>query len=301
MNTEQPVRLCVTTTMHDIRTCTIKGEHTIRCDGLEYAWNPERDREETTGRKCNGCAPREARVGFLCVADWDKAETALIDWAHLEPGILAAGERAVQRDNGGIAGQQVGYVPLPGTMLAVEEIRSYLRTYTGTLERWAASREGAADAVRFARAVASAKRTHAIEEQSVRLQRLRCPHCKNLTMDRNPPLIPHSDITVTCDQCGKVIREHETTPDGIEKLVVIASIERSLENATKAPAAKIRTGGRDEFAEVYDPTQPAHADLDPLSLLPVPELRAMLPDDTPRLRSMRRAELIAAIHDREAA
>lgn len=294
-NDEPRVRICVTNSMSDFRSCTHKDAHTPQCDGNAYAWSESRNRDETTGRTCKGCRPREARVGFLCLSDYEKAQNALIDWAEFEPKIMQAGDRAVQRDNGGIAGQQVGYVPLPGTVLAVDEIRSYFKSFNGRLEYWVATQRGAMDAVRFARAVSSAIRTHAVEERAIKLNRLRCPNCGTLTMIRNPPALAHSDITVTCQNaaCRKTIREHETTVGGREKLAVIADIE-SLGDK-KVPAAKIRAGGRDEFAEPFDPSRPDHADLDPLSLLTTNELRAMLPEDMPRLRTMPRAQLIDAI------
>ena len=299
MTDETRIRICITNTMHDFRSCTHKDAHTPNCDGKRYAWNEKRNRDEYTGKPCTGCRPREARIGYLCLADHEKAQNALIEWSEFEPKIAAAEGRAVQRDNGGIAGQQIGYVPLPGTMLAVEEIHSYLKSFPGRLDYWVATQKGAMDAVRFARAVSSAIRTHAVEEKSIKLNRLRCPDCGTLSMIRNPPMIPNSDITVTCHNasCRKTIREHETT-GGVEKLAVIADIESHGE---KVPVAKIRTGGRDEFAEPYDPTRPEHADLDPLTFVPAPELRAMLDPETPRLKSMRRAELIEAIHEREPA
>lgn len=297
---ETRVRICVTNQMHDFRSCTHRDAHTPKCDGKQYAFNETRNRDETTGKECRGCRPREARFGYLCLADYEKAQNALIEWAEFSPKIAEAGGRAVQRDNGGIAGQQVGYIPLPGTMLAVEEIHSYLKSFPGRLDYWVATPKGAMDAVRFARAVTSAIRTHAVEEKSIKLNRLRCPDCGTLSMIRNPPAIANSDITVTCQNaaCRKTIREHETTTGGREKLAVIADIES---HGDKAPVAKIRTGGRDEFAEPFDPTRAEHAGLDPLTLLPVPELRAMLDPDTPRLKSMRRAELIDAIREAEAA
>lgn len=283
--------LCITNDIHDFRSCTIKNEHTVRCDGGEYRWNETHQRMEATGKPCRGCLPKLAQHGCLCWPCWERVQQAFADWTPFEPMIRGV-ERAVQRDNGGIRGQSIGYVPIPGTVLAVEEIRSYLRSNPGNVDLWISTPEGAADAVRFARAVASAIRTHAVEEKAHKLHRLRCPDCGQLNLLWNPPSHGGGDITVTC-QCGKTIREHDTTRDGQEKLAIVADIEKP---PTAAATSVGITGGRDEFAEQYDPTRPDHADLDRLSTLTVAQLRAQLPPETDRLNYLRKTELIAAIN-----
>lgn len=210
---------CITNHMVDAGSCTRKGQHLSDCDGNEYQWVEVRQREETTGRLCGGCLPREARHGLLCSACWGKVQSAFEEWGPFSK-LIAGVDRAVQRDNGGVRGQSVGYVPLPGTMLAVDEIESYLRTMTGSLDVWVSWEAGARDAVRFARSVAAAIRTHAVEERPHRVNRTRCTECRRLTLVWNPTTHPGADVTVTCSnpECGA-----ELDHDSFEK---VASIER---------------------------------------------------------------------------
>lgn len=221
--------LCITNTIPDTRPCTHKNQHTIRCDGNQYRWNENRGREEATGRRCNGCLPRLAQKGHLCWGCWERVEQALTDWPGFER-MIAGVERAVQRDNAGVRSQSVGYVPMSGTVLAVEEIRSYVRTLTGHVDVWIASAAGAADAVRFARAMSAALRTHAVEEKAHKLQRLRCPDCGQLSFNWNPPSSAQGRITVKCqnETCGKTITEHERTKTGEEKIAIVADIETRI-------------------------------------------------------------------------
>lgn len=288
--------LCITTQMHDIRTCVQSRQHATHCDGHEYRWNSTRFRDEATGRLCKGCLPQLARQGLLCFACWEKVQTAYTDWDPFARKLVGV-DRAVQRDNGGIRSSAFGHVNIPGTKLAVDEINSYLRTLTDSLAAWVSSEAGARDAVHFARAVPAAIRTHAVEEKPHQLRRLRCPDCGRLSFVRNPPAAPGADITVTCqnEACKKAIHEHDRTPTGEEKLAVIADIEKPPSIAVSIKGMRA-TGGRDEFADLYDPSKAEHADLDPLTTLTVAELRAFLPVDTTRLNHLRKQELITAIH-----
>jgi len=296
MTDEVRAIMCVTNSMGDFRSCCIRGEHTLNCDGREYAWNEARGREETTGKLCKGCRPREARIGHLCLACWEHVEQALSAWPMFEMRIDGV-SRAVQRDNGGISGQSIGYVPIPGTVLALDEVRSYY-TLIGNADQWVNTVEGAMDARRFARALEAAMRTHPAEERAHKLRRLRCPSCKTLTFVWNPPERLHGDITVTCQNpgCGKAIHEHDRDPSGTEKLDIIATIE-APPKAERSVKGLRSTSGRQEFAEQYDPAREDHADLDPLSILTKADLRAMLDPDTPRLNNLRKTELIDAVRE----
>lgn len=283
MEEETRIRICITNQMPDFRSCAHRDAHTPNCDGREYAWNEAHHREESTGRDCKGCRPREARYGYMCLACFDKVQTAIADWGPFER-LIDGIDRAVQRDNNGVRGQSIGYVPIPGTVLAVEEIRSYFKSFPGTIELWVGTVAGAKDARRFARAVEGAQRTHAVEEKAHKVKRTRCTNCGQLALAWNPPVSEGSDVTVACTNCG-----HKMDQDSFDK---IAAIEKPL-----VPSGIRATGGRDEFAETYDPARVEHADLDPLTLLSTAQLRERLPEDTPKLRYLRRAELIEAIHE----
>ena len=201
--------VCITNEMPDFRSCTVKGEHLRICDGFEYAWNPKRQREEATGRECRGCLPREAKKGLLCWSCWDRVQHAMTEWTPWIERILLTIDRAVQSDNGGIRSDALGHINIAATRLAVDEVRSYLRSCTGTAEAWVSAEAGAMDAVRFARAASSAVRTHELEEKTHRIQRVRCPKCRHLSLAWTPPYarppFPFSpDVTVSCQNpsCG---------------------------------------------------------------------------------------------------
>lgn len=211
--------LCVTNSMDDWRSCTIREAHSVRCE------HPD---------TCTGCLPRLASVGLLCYPCWDRVEHAFAEWTPERRRLLASIDRAVQRDTGGRTSGPEGYVPLPGTALAVDEVESYLRTFHGfpTAQAWVSTFDGAADAVRFAAAVPRALRTHELEERDRPLRRVRCADCGQLSFVRHPPAAAGALVTVKCENpdCGKTIREGDRTEQrfgGEEKLVVLAQIERT--------------------------------------------------------------------------
>lgn len=188
---------CITNDMDDVRSCTIRDEHSSGCDGCAYRWNSTKNEREDSGRPCTGCLPQPAKHGLLCWGCWERVEHALTAWPAFAV-IIASIDRAVVHDNGGIGGSSEGYVPIPGTRLAVDECESYLRTLTGPADAWVARWDGAVDAVRFARAAESAFRTHAIEEKPHRIKRTRCTKCNQLTLIWNPPQYAHDLVRVTC-------------------------------------------------------------------------------------------------------
>lgn len=211
--------LCITNQMDDWRSCTIRDAHTVRCE------HPD---------TCTGCLPREAKVGLLCYPCWDRLEHALAEWTPERRRMMASIDRAVQRDPGAGKGSgPEGYVPIPGTVLAVDEVESYLRSGGwGDTRLWVSTEQGAADAVRFSAAVPRALRTHELEERARPLRRVRCPECGELSFVRNPPAAAGAPVTVVCqnEACRKVIREGDRTSEGSgaeEKLVLIAKIERT--------------------------------------------------------------------------
>lgn len=285
--TDSKAIMCITNQMHDFRSCTHRGAHTVNCDGGEYAWNEKRDREESTGRECKGCRPREARNGHMCLNCYEHVVNAMAEWGPFEE-MIDGIDRAVQRDNGGISGQSLGYVPIPGTVLAVDEIWSYVKTMSGSIDQWVSTVVGAKDARRFARALEGALRTHAVEEKAHAVKRTRCTECKQLTLVYNPTVSLGGNVIV---KCSNPACQHEMDQDSFDK---IAAIEKpGIKISIRLPS------GRDEFAEAYDPQREDHADLDPLTILTKAELQALLPEETPRLKYLRRAELLELIHDLE--
>lgn len=213
---------CITNSMDDVRSCTIKGQHQLVCDGWTYRYDRDKYREIATGKSCKGCRPREAQKGLLCWACWERVELAFADWTPLRERMLYEHDRLVQRDNAGVRSQIVGYVNLPATTLALNEILSYLKSCEEMpVGQWVCSADGAKDAVRFARSVASAVRTHQIEENQRAMHRVRCPKCGRLSLVRKPPDGYKEPVTVECqtEGCGKLI-------DRDSSLVEIAKMER---------------------------------------------------------------------------
>ena len=223
--------VCITNFMHETSSCVTKDQHAANCDGWQYTWNEKHERLEATGRKCRGCLPRPARHGLLCLSCWEALIQALSDWPAFAAKIRGL-DRTVQPDNGGVRTQSVGWVNLPGTMLAIDEVNSYHRSlsedYDGSLDQWVSSIDGAKDAVMFSRAVTRAKRTHQTEEPARALHRVRCPDCGQLSFVRTPPAGERLPVIVRCQnaECGKTITENDTTIGDESKLVVIAAIER---------------------------------------------------------------------------
>lgn len=292
MNDEARAIMCVTNEMPDFRSCIHRGAHAVNCDGWQYRFNPKRNRDEATGRECKGCRPREARFGCVCLTCWESIQHALSEWPEFEQKIAGI-TRAVQRDNGGIRGQSLGYVPIPSTQLAVDEIRSYLKTLPGTAEMWVASLAGAKDAVRFARAVPAAIRTHAVEEKAHRVHRTRCTACGQKSLVWNPVQHEGADVTVKCSNpgCGA-----ELDQSSFEKVAAIENPNmRGREESIILDAGQ-GMNATGPFAESFDPTRPEHEDLDPLSVHLKSELRVMAEAlDIPRVNHLRKLELIDAI------
>lgn len=247
--------LCITNEMNDVRSCTLKDVHRVTCDGNAYAWNERHNRMETTGKTCKGCLPREARHGLLCWGCWERVEKGVKDWPNWADKIAAAGDRAVQRDNGGISSASEGYVPIPGTSLAWDEITSYLRSLGTSVDAWVSNTQGATDSVRFARAVASAIRTHAVEETAHKVNRTRCPKCNTLALLWTPPERLGDQVTVKCRNCGHALKQ--------ESFEAIALIEKP---GKAQPANRMMDAGAPlnvdkNLAEPFDPNNPEHAEL----------------------------------------
>lgn len=221
--------LCVTNDrLPGIRPCTLRDVHRVTChDHPGWTVNPG---------TCTGCLPREASRGFLCRACYARVEDALLRWDQFAR-MLRGVDRAVTPEPGPRSSQQ-GWVPFPGTYLALDECERFLASRRGRrLEEWVSNEAGAADAIQFAHAAERAYRTHQVEEQAARLHRFRCQRCGQLATVRNPPMYDRARITVRCENCHHTIYEGDMwtsarlTTDGDweafkeEAIDVIADIE----------------------------------------------------------------------------
>lgn len=171
--------------------CTIRDEHLDTC----------------TNELCRGCLPKPAQVGCLCARDWYALEVAWSEWAILEP-FLAKYARLSPRNEDGSRSPAGPSIPLPQTILAWDECRSWLRSEPQNARSWVSTVDGAVQAVGFTRAVQRAARAHIIEERSHQLQRMRCPDC-GLIVAWMPPRYAGDEVSVQCDGCGRRITETE--------------------------------------------------------------------------------------------
>lgn len=162
--------------------------------------------ESCMGDGCNGCIPRGADVGCLCLRCFRGLEVAWSEWAVLEP-FLARYSRLSPRNEDGSRSPAGPSVPLPQTILAWDECRSWLRSEPQNARAWVSTVDGAVQAVGFTRAVQRAARAHVIEQRPARLQRFRCT-CGSLVVWL-PPRVQFDPVEVACESCGRVITEDD--------------------------------------------------------------------------------------------
>ncbi len=105
--------------------------------------------------------------------------------------------RLVQQVSEGIKSSPDGFINLPSTALAVDELNRYLASFPGSTETWASSPEGAQDAVRFTRRFNAAKLAFPLVDIPSRLHEA-CPECELKTLLRTPPQKKFDRVTVTC-------------------------------------------------------------------------------------------------------
>lgn len=292
---------CLTNDFDDeFRPCTRNAQHYANCGGYEVRYNSTRRRYESTARDCRGCVPRGASIGLLCWTCWERVQSAFTEWTPLLARAMWQNDRLVQRDNAGIRSSADGHVNLPGTLLALNEINSYLESFykaKSDTQLWVSTFDGAIDALRFARAVPTAVRTHAIEEKTSKLRRTRCPKCTQLSFTRIPPTIAAGPIKVECQtpECGYVIKEGRLDTWGDESIDVIADIEDP-----GARQVKTRHDVHGWDAEPYEPARAEHEHLDKLSTQVARDLRNTAREmGVARAGSMTKPELITAIRAAE--
>lgn len=238
--------VCVTNSVDDLTSCTYRGSHTEECDGNEWAWIEKRHREEATGKACRGCEPRKAQNGFTCRACYTAITAALAGAPELIRALTGV-DRAVMRDSAGRSSSSAGFVPIPATQLAVDELSRYLALCPGSADEWVATLSGAVVAVRFARAFRSAAASHPTRETSHKIKRTRCPQCEQLTLIWHPPAFKGMDVVVRCSdpKCGRAIDQ--------DSLEVVAGIESST---SRMPGLTL--GADVPESEPFDPTNPDH-------------------------------------------
>lgn len=190
--------LCVATKrLPGVMPCTHLGQHRVTCpDHPGWAERPG---------LCRGCLPRKADRGFLCHSHYDRVVDAHEKWRPFVRLVIETDGRAVSGDGGGIKGATPdGYTPLPLTFLALDECERHLRSLSGrTLDAWVHTEDGAADALQFAAAAERAYRSVEVEKRELKLERVRCPRCDQLTLTGNTTRKSHGSTIVECQNCGE--------------------------------------------------------------------------------------------------
>lgn len=192
--------LCITTTgIPSVWPCTHRGQHRVTCRDHE-GWATK-----LRPGTCSGCLPRKADRGFLCQACFERVDDAYMRWAPFARLVAETDGRAVSASGGGIKGSSPdGYTNLPLTLLTLDECTRLLRSQAGlTLDAWVHTEAGARDAVMFARAAHRAYRSLEVEERPLQLERVRCPHCQQLTLREHHTRKVRGATVVECSNCGE--------------------------------------------------------------------------------------------------
>jgi DNA-directed RNA polymerase subunit RPC12/RpoP len=190
--------VCITNQLDDFRPCVERDTHFTHALGVDEP-DPVRAARirEWHLAECAGCLPRHAEVGFLCRPCAHRVDTALRAYDPFRKA-LAGVDRAVQTESV-TRGRPGSQLPIPPVPLSFEEIDSYRRTFGGSLDVWAATEAGAADAVRYARAMRTAERAHPTEERSHAIRITRCPRCNHRTLVWHPPTRFLGEVVVRCE------------------------------------------------------------------------------------------------------
>lgn len=236
---------CITTTMPNVRSCTVRGEHVDSCQ-LET---------------CAGCRPRPARFGILCAACWFDLEHAVADYSAARPRLAAAGGHAVSPERGSThAGPRLPLTGLEVDLDALDRAHSAIRF---PLSLWVSDEAGARAAVTFTRLVHRLLPRHPWKEDPHNLPRTRCPNCSLLTLRELPPTHKGDARTVACKNCG-----HTLDQSAYEALAAIEAqcCRRCRDTTCNDPECRCHRvaavpewmqSTRGEFVP-YDPTNPEH-------------------------------------------
>lgn len=169
--------------------------------------------EECTDDECLGCYPHLAEVGLVCERHYGWVKDATDRWPRWLTLVRAADGRTVTGEGGG--GQPLGYVPLPGVALAIDECSRLKASQHGRrLDVWLSDDDGARDALMFARAAFAAYATYEVEPTPARVVRMPCPHCGEITVGMNRVHDQNGWQVITCMHCGEEIDRVRDTKAG---------------------------------------------------------------------------------------
>lgn len=193
--------LCITAErLPGIRPCKVHGQHKVSCRDHE-GW-----REDLRPGLCTGCLPRKADTGYLCARCFEQVSDAHFKWGDFARLVIETDGRAVSPEGGGKGSSPDGYTNLPLTFLTLDECGRFLKSLHGlTLNTWVHTEAGARDAIQFAHAAERAYRSLEVETRELQLERVRCPHCGQLSLGANPTRKKHGSTIVECQNCGELL------------------------------------------------------------------------------------------------
>lgn len=199
--------LCVTNSMRNVRSCVVRGEHASVCDGWRGA------------KECQGCLPKEAQHGLLCMTCLERVVTTMTAWPSFTEAIAGL-DRLVVHESVGSSSKAAGYCNLLNTWLDVDEAESFLGTYRSAgdnLDLWVSSEAGARDAISFCGVAERAMRKHPLKETSHRILRARCTECQLQSLVWEPTQFLGDEVHVRCKnpECG-----HEMDQSSFELLAL---------------------------------------------------------------------------------
>lgn len=160
--------------------------------------------EECADDECQGCYPHLAEVGLVCERHYGWVKDAVDRWPRWFELAQASGGRLVTSEGGG--GQPLGYVPLAGVQLAIDECARHKASQQGRRpEVWLSDEDGARDGLLFARAAFAAYSTYEVEPTPAKVVRVPCPHCGEITIGMNRVHDHNGWQVITCIHCAKEI------------------------------------------------------------------------------------------------
>lgn len=182
--------LCITHYTADLKPC-YRAIHYADCDDPET---------------CRGCVPREAVDGLVCGTCSGRLHKALTNWTEFLT-LFAGEQRAVQPEPGGSVSKPSSTVPLSPLQLTIDEILRYVASRPGADRLWVTTPTGAADAVRFTRAVERAKRQFPSREDETKIRNSRCPACGIQSLVYEPAQEQGGEAFVRClrHECGNIM------------------------------------------------------------------------------------------------
>jgi hypothetical protein len=97
------MNVCVTNTLDDFRSCTVRGEHAVSppCDGYQHVYDSTTRRVRILDVECTGCKPTPAELGHLCHSHMAKLDDAVHQAPAFAQLLWGLNSNGVQADTSG--------------------------------------------------------------------------------------------------------------------------------------------------------------------------------------------------------